>query len=134
MSYKPIILIHVIHTYTYTYIYTSRALLKDPTLILCDEVTSAVDAFAERDITDSLRKACESRTTITIAHRLSSIIHCDKIIVMQNGHIVEEGNHEQLLLDTSGNPTNGVYSRMWQVQNNLNFRVSATDPEYAAVL
>ena len=48
---------------------------------------------------------------------------------MQNGHIVEEGNHEQLLLDT-----NGVYSRMWQVQNNLNFRVSATDPEYATVL
>ena len=91
----------------------ARALLKDPTLILCDEVTSAVDAFAERDITDSLRKACESRTTLTIAHRLSSIIHCDKIIVMNQGVVVEQGNHEELLKNQTG-----TYARMWKVQNN----------------
>ena len=49
--------------------YYTRALLRDPSLILCDEVTSAVDAFAERDIVDSLRKATEERTTLTVAHR-----------------------------------------------------------------
>ena len=72
-----------------------------------------MDAFAERDITDTLRKACESRTTLTIAHRLSSIIHCDLIIVMEQGHVVEQGTHEDLLLNS-----NGVYARMWKVQNN----------------
>ena len=60
----------------------ARALLKNPTLILCDEVTSAVDAFAERDIVNSLRQATQSQTTLTVAHRLSSISHCDKILVM----------------------------------------------------
>jgi ABC-type multidrug transport system fused ATPase/permease subunit len=68
----------------------ARALLKDPTLILCDEVTSAVDAFSERDIVNSLRKATRSRTTLTVAHRLSSITHCDNIIVLDAGRIVEQ--------------------------------------------
>ena len=90
----------------------ARALLKNPSLILCDEVTSAVDAFAERDITDTLRKACESRTTVTIAHRLSSIVHCDNIIVMNQGRVVEQGTHQELLQSIDG-----MYSRMWKVQN-----------------
>ena len=76
-------------------------------------MTSAVDAFAERDITDSLRRACESRTTVTVAHRLSSIVHSDNIIVMDNGRVVEQGTHDELLLNKLG-----VYSRMWQAQNN----------------
>ena len=59
-----------------------RALLRDPTLILCDEVTSSVDAFAERDIVRTLRSAAKDRTTITVAHRLSSIVHCDNILVI----------------------------------------------------
>jgi len=65
-----------------------RALLRDPTLILCDEVTSSVDAFAERDIVRTLRSAALDRTTITVAHRLSSIVHCDNILVIdRSGHL-----------------------------------------------
>jgi ABC-type multidrug transport system fused ATPase/permease subunit len=56
--------------------------LKNPSLILCDEVTSSVDAFAERDIVQTLRSAAQNRTTITVAHRLSSIVHCDTILVI----------------------------------------------------
>jgi ABC-type multidrug transport system fused ATPase/permease subunit len=59
----------------------ARALLKNPTLILCDEVTSSVDAFAERDIVDTLRRASEQRTTLTVAHRLSSIGQCFLLFV-----------------------------------------------------
>lgn len=89
----------------------ARAMLKEPSLILCDEVTSAVDAFAERDIIASLKKGAEGRTTILIAHRLSSVVHCDNIIVMDNGHIVEQGTHSQLLSNK------GVYFEMWTAQN-----------------
>ena len=89
-------------------------------MILCDEVTSAVDAFAERDITETLRRACESRTTLTIAHRLSSIAHCDNIIVMDRGRVVEQGTHTQLLKDPAG-----VYARMWRVQSNPGLEAEA---------
>ena len=73
----------------------ARALLKDPSIILCDEVTSAVDAFAERDITDALRLATAKRSTVTVAHRLSSIAHCDTIIVLEKGRIVQQGPHAE---------------------------------------
>ena len=89
----------------------ARALLKSPSLILCDEVTSAVDAFAERDIVETLRKAANKRTTLTIAHRLSSIVHCDKILVLEGGRLVQQGTHSELLRDC-----NGTYARMWTAQ------------------
>ena len=54
-------------------------------------MTSSVDAFAERDIVDTLRRASEQRTTLTVAHRLSSITHCDLIVVLDQGQIVEQG-------------------------------------------
>ena len=89
----------------------ARALLKDPSIILCDEVTSAVDAFTEKEITDVLRLATNQRSTVTVAHRLSSICHCDKIIVLEKGQIVQQGNHMELLQDQKG-----VYARMWEAQ------------------
>jgi ATP-binding cassette subfamily B protein len=89
----------------------ARALLKDPSIILCDEVTSAVDAFAERDITDALRLATEKRSTVTVAHRLSSIVHCDTIIVLEKGRVVQQGTHKELLQDPDG-----TYARMWAAQ------------------
>lgn len=114
-----------------------RALLRDPTLILCDEVTSSVDAFAERDIVRTLRSAALDRTTITVAHRLSSIVHCDNILVIDRsgcsmvrcflscnsytlyvcaastrGELVEQGTHQQLLQNE-----HGVYRNMWTTQN-----------------
>jgi len=93
----------------------ARALLRDPSLILCDEVTSSVDAFAERDIVRALKKATELRTTLTVAHRLSSISHCDRIIVMDKGKIIESGTHDELL-----KIRNGTYLNMWNAQNTKN--------------
>ena len=60
-------------------------------------MTSAVDAFAEREIVDTLRSASANRTVLTIAHRLSSIAHCDNIIVIDKGVVVEQGTHLELL-------------------------------------
>eukprot|EP00597_Dinobryon_sp_UTEXLB2267_P009408 CAMPEP_0170088524 /NCGR_PEP_ID=MMETSP0019_2-20121128/22774_1 /TAXON_ID=98059 /ORGANISM="Dinobryon sp., Strain UTEXLB2267" /LENGTH=527 /DNA_ID=CAMNT_0010306805 /DNA_START=783 /DNA_END=2363 /DNA_ORIENTATION=+ len=91
----------------------ARAILRDPSLILCDEVTSSVDAFAERDIVETLRSAARNRTTITVAHRLSSVVHCDKILVIDKGVLVEQGTHSELL-----RIPNGVYRNMWSTQNN----------------
>jgi ABC-type transport system involved in Fe-S cluster assembly fused permease/ATPase subunit len=93
----------------------ARALLRDPSLILCDEVTSSVDAFAERDIVQALKKATQQRTTLTIAHRLSSISHCDLIIVMDKGRIIEQGTHDELLKIRQG-----TYVNMWNAQNTKN--------------
>jgi len=92
----------------------ARALLCRPSLLLCDEITSSVDAFAEKEIVDALTRSSQvfPRTTITVAHRLSSIAHCDKIIVIKNGRVVEEGTHKSLL-----SIHNGVYRQMWQLQH-----------------
>lgn len=76
-------------------------------------MTSSVDPFSERDIIDTLKSATAERTTITIAHRLSSIVHSDKIIVLQHGNIVEIGKHHELLMKPDG-----VYRRMWDIQHN----------------
>ncbi len=90
-----------------------RAILRNPSLILCDEVTSSVDAFAERDIVETLGNAMNDRTTITVAHRLSSIVHCDQILVLSKGRIVESGTHKELL------DRNGLYRKMWDCQHNV---------------
>eukprot|EP01041_Mallomonas_annulata_P010862 gene10862-22680_t len=90
----------------------ARAILRNPSLILCDEVTSSVDAFAERDIVNTLRQASQRRTTLTVAHRLSSITHCDRIIVIDHGRVVEQGTHQELLT-----LPDGLYRRMWEAQN-----------------
>ena len=94
--------------------YDGRALLCNPSLILCDEITSSVDAFAEREIIDTLRKASSARTTITVAHRLSSVVHCDKILVLRDGVLLEQGRHADLLLIRGG-----VYRSMWSAQNSI---------------
>ena len=91
-----------------------RALLRNPSLILCDEITSSVDAFAEREIVDTMRKASSARTTITVAHRLSSVAHCDKILVLRDGVLLEQGRHPDLLRIPGG-----VYRSMWTAQNSV---------------
>jgi ABC-type transport system involved in Fe-S cluster assembly fused permease/ATPase subunit len=95
----------------------ARAMLRDPSLILCDEVTSSVDAFAEREIVETLLSATAERTTITVAHRLSSIAHSDVILVMNKGELVEQGTHEMLLTRP-----NGLYRSMWLAQNLIDDR------------
>ena len=88
----------------------ARTLLKNPPVLLLDEATSALDTDTERDIQESLRQMSEGRTVITIAHRLSTIVDADKIVVLDNGSIIEQGTHEELL------NLEGRYAQMWHRQ------------------
>lgn len=85
----------------------ARALLKNPKIFIFDEATSALDTKTEKSIEKSLKKLSKNATTLVIAHRLSTVIDADKIIVLENGKIAEEGTHTQLL------NKNGLYSEMW---------------------
>ncbi|KAG9231289.1 P-loop containing nucleoside triphosphate hydrolase protein [Amylocarpus encephaloides] len=80
----------------------ARSIIKRPTILILDEATSAIDVRGERLVQAALEKVSTGRTTITIAHRLSTIKKADKIIVMQKGKVVEEGNHENLLTNANG--------------------------------
>jgi ATP-binding cassette, subfamily B, heavy metal transporter len=88
----------------------ARTLLKDPAILLLDEATSALDTQTEQSIQDSLRAMGEGRTVITIAHRLSTVVDADRIVVLEAGEIVEEGTHDELLA------RGGRYSQMWARQ------------------
>lgn len=88
----------------------ARTLLKDPPVLLLDEATSALDTETEREIQDALRVAGEGRTVLTIAHRLSTIADADKIVVLEDGLIAEQGTHEALL------KLKGRYASLWARQ------------------
>ena len=75
----------------------ARAFLKDPIILLLDEATSALDKDSEKLVQASLDKLSKNRTSIAIAHRLSTIEGCDQIFVLENGRLVEQGTHEQLM-------------------------------------
>lgn len=91
----------------------ARALVTNPPLLILDEATSALDYESENIIKKNMKKLCEGRTVIIIAHRLSTVRQCSKIISMENGEIVETGTHEEL------SKANGVYSRLLALQNNF---------------
>ena len=88
----------------------ARAVLKDAPVLILDEATSAVDNETEAALQRSISKISVSKTAIIIAHRLSTIRNANRIIVMDNGRILEDGNHEQLV------DLGGIYARMWAVQ------------------
>jgi subfamily B ATP-binding cassette protein MsbA len=88
----------------------ARAILKDAPLLILDEATSALDTESERHIQAALKKVMKNRTTLVIAHRLSTIEGADVILVMENGQIVESGNHKALLA------LDGKYARLYQMQ------------------
>ncbi|KAJ0400501.1 hypothetical protein P43SY_006680 [Pythium insidiosum] len=88
----------------------ARLILKNPSIVLLDEATSSLDTVTESSIHDALNVACEGRTTLIIAHRLSTVRHADAIVVLQRGIIVERGDHASLLQQR------GVYHELWSQQ------------------
>lgn len=90
----------------------ARAFLKNPRVLILDEATSALDNVTEAQIQASISSLSKGRTTLVVAHRLSTIKNADKILVLEEGEIVEEGNHKTLL-----SKLDGVYSKMWNTMN-----------------
>jgi ATP-binding cassette subfamily B protein len=88
----------------------ARTILKDPRVLILDEATSALDTGTEQDIQSALRAVARHRTTLTIAHRLSTVVDADQIIVLVDGAVAERGTHADLLA------RDGVYARMWALQ------------------
>ncbi|MBN8892387.1 MAG: metal ABC transporter permease [Rhodospirillales bacterium 70-18] len=88
----------------------ARTILKDPRILVLDEATSALDTRTEQEIQSALRAVARHRTSITIAHRLSTVVEADQIIVLDHGLVVERGTHAALLAQ------GGVYARMWAMQ------------------
>jgi ATP-binding cassette subfamily B protein len=88
----------------------ARTILKNPRILLFDEATSALDSHTEQEILTSLSEVAAERTALTIAHRLSTVIDADEILVLGDGRVVERGNHVHLLA------TGGTYAAMWARQ------------------
>ena len=94
----------------------ARVILKDPPVLILDEATAAVDNETEAAIQRSLEEITRQRTTLMIAHRLSTVRHADRILVLDHGRIVESGRHEELLA------RQGAYAALWRVQTGLHSR------------
>ena len=92
----------------------ARVFLKDPPILILDEATSALDNSTEILIQGALDELCRGRTTIVVAHRLSTIKNADRIAVIADGHIVEEGTHAALLA------MEGMYADLYRLQFRLN--------------
>jgi ABC-type transport system involved in Fe-S cluster assembly fused permease/ATPase subunit len=88
----------------------ARTLLKDPPIVIFDEATSALDSANERAIQGELKRAARGKTALVIAHRLSTVVDADEILVVEAGRIVERGTHAQLLA------RDGRYAQMWALQ------------------
>ena len=88
----------------------ARAMLKNAPILLLDEATAALDSKSESIVQNSLERLMTNRTTVVIAHRLSTIINADRIYVFNEGEIVEQGTHEELVA------LDGVYAQMYRIQ------------------
>jgi ATP-binding cassette subfamily B protein len=88
----------------------ARAILKRPRILIFDEATSSLDSRTEQAIQETLREVAEHHTTLVIAHRLSTVVDADRILVMEQGRIVEQGSHPELLA------LDGRYRQMWELQ------------------
>ena len=88
----------------------ARTILKSPPILMLDEATSALDSHTEKEIQDALERVARERTSLVIAHRLSTVVHADDIIVLDHGEIVEQGTHQELLA------RGGIYASLWTRQ------------------
>jgi ATP-binding cassette subfamily B protein len=88
----------------------ARVILKDPRILVLDEATSSLDTESERLIQAALQPLFRGRTSVVIAHRLSTVLAADQILVMERGHLVEQGTHSQLLA------RGGLYARLYRLQ------------------
>jgi len=100
----------------------ARTILKNPPILLFDEATSALDTQTEREIQNSLKEVSRSRTTLVIAHRLSTVVDAEEIIVLEAGRIVERGSHHELLA------LKGLYAMMWQRQQEAQQAGAVAEP------
>ena len=105
----------------------ARALLKNPPIMIFDEATASLDTQAERHIQDALTQAMQQRTTLVIAHRLSTITDADEILVLEQGRVVQQGKHDELIEQP------GLYQDLWQQQASLQAH-EAISPDEVAVL
>jgi ABC-type transport system involved in Fe-S cluster assembly fused permease/ATPase subunit len=106
----------------------ARTILKGPPILILDEATSALDTKTERDIQSALDAVSANRTTLVIAHRLSTVVNADEIIVLRDGRIAERGRHQALLA------YDGLYAQMWSRQREATeaeelLRQTANDPD-----
>ncbi|MHA1572494.1 MAG: ABCB family ABC transporter ATP-binding protein/permease, partial [Alphaproteobacteria bacterium] len=92
----------------------ARTILKSPPILMLDEATSALDSHTEKEIQDALERVARDRTSLVIAHRLSTVVHADHIIVLDHGDIVEQGTHPELLAK------GGLYASLWARQREAN--------------
>jgi ABC-type multidrug transport system fused ATPase/permease subunit len=97
----------------------ARALLKDPPILVLDDSLSAVDTGTEREILDALRRRKGRQTTLIIAHRLSSVMHADRILVLDEGRLVQLGDHATL------SRVDGPYRRLCEIQGSLDASIQA---------
>ena len=88
----------------------ARAILKDPAILILDEATSAVDTVTEQSIQEAMDRLVKGRTTIAIAHRLSTLRNADRLLVMDSGEVIEDDTHEELM------EKDGVYANLVKVQ------------------
>jgi ABC-type transport system involved in Fe-S cluster assembly fused permease/ATPase subunit len=91
----------------------ARAILKNPAILIFDEATSALDSRSEKAIQAELHSIAQNRTTLIIAHRLSTVVDADQILVMEKGRIAERGTHDALLA------LHGLYAQMWNLQKRV---------------
>jgi subfamily B ATP-binding cassette protein MsbA len=94
----------------------ARAILADPRILILDEATSSLDSESEALIQDGLRSLRRGRTTFVIAHRLSTIVSADQILVLEDGEIIERGNHESLLAE--GGRYRDLYDKQYKLEMN----------------
>ncbi len=85
-------------------------LLKDPPILVFDEATSSLDSQSEKNILGALARISQNKTTLVIAHRLSTVIDADRILVLEHGRVREQGDHDSLLAG------DGLYAQLWRMQ------------------